>query len=178
MHSIAAAWLVLVLPLLLTPAWAETLEGHVIHVADGDTITVLDAKHQQLRVRLDGIDARNGGRRSPSGQPSTSLSLFGGRSSPSSGTKKDRYGRLVGNVCVKGMDVGLEQLRAGLAWHYKRFEREQTPENRSRYAKAETMARAARAGLWQDKEALPPWEWRARQRASSTMNSLNAHRGR
>lgn len=92
--------------------------------------------------------------------------------------KNDRYGRLVGNVCVKGMDVGLEQLRAGLAWHYKRFEREQTPENRSRYAKAETMARAARAGLWQDKEALPPWEWRARQRASSTMNSLNAHRGR
>jgi endonuclease YncB( thermonuclease family) len=40
--------------------------------------------------------------------------------------KKDRYGRLVGSVYLKGRDVGLEQVRAGLAWHYKLYENEQS----------------------------------------------------
>ncbi len=163
--------------LAATAAWAETLQGHVIHVADGDTITVLNGK-EQLRVRIGGIDAPE--RRQAFSKRSTeNLSKLVRRQLVTvEWYKKDRYGRLVGTVYVKGVDVGLEQIRAGLAWHYKRYEREQTPEDRVRYAKAETMARAARAGLWQDKEALPPWEWRARQRASSTMNSLNAQRGR
>ena len=48
-------WLA-VLIFALNTAWAETLEGHVIHVADGDTITVLNGK-EQLRIRIAGIDA-------------------------------------------------------------------------------------------------------------------------
>jgi hypothetical protein len=47
--------------------------------------------------------------------------------------KKDRYGRLVGTVYLKGVDVGLEQVRAGLAWHYKRYANEQTSEQRTAY---------------------------------------------
>ncbi|GAB2587515.1 hypothetical protein GCM10027034_19860 [Ramlibacter solisilvae] len=38
-------------------AWAETLNSIVIAVADGDTITVLDAQRIQHKVRLAGIDA-------------------------------------------------------------------------------------------------------------------------
>jgi len=37
-------------------AWAEVLEGRVVSVADGDTLTLLDASHQQHRIRLAGID--------------------------------------------------------------------------------------------------------------------------
>jgi hypothetical protein len=40
MLSIAACAAALVF-LFVSPAWAETFEGHVIYVADGDTITVL-----------------------------------------------------------------------------------------------------------------------------------------
>ena len=36
---------------------AETLTGYVVSVADGDTITVLDADRQQHKIRLGGIDA-------------------------------------------------------------------------------------------------------------------------
>jgi hypothetical protein len=43
-----------------------------------------------------------------------------------------------------------------------RFENEQTPEERGRYAFAEDEARARRAGLWQDKQPVPPWEWRSK----------------
>ena len=38
-------------------ASAETLTGTVVGVADGDTITVLDANREQHKIRLGGIDA-------------------------------------------------------------------------------------------------------------------------
>ncbi len=34
--------------------------------------------------------------------------------------KRDRYGRIVGKVLVNGVDVCLEQVKAGFAWHYKK----------------------------------------------------------
>jgi endonuclease YncB( thermonuclease family) len=55
MNRIAVSALALVFA-LHGPAWADTFEGHVIHVADGDTITVLNGK-EQIRVRIGGIDA-------------------------------------------------------------------------------------------------------------------------
>ncbi len=32
--------------------------------------------------------------------------------------KRDRYGRIVGKVLLDGIDVCLEQVKAGFAWHY------------------------------------------------------------
>ena len=43
--------------LLVSIAHADTLTGRVVGVADGDTITVLDADRQQHKIRLGGIDA-------------------------------------------------------------------------------------------------------------------------
>jgi len=43
--------------LLAAPAFADTLTGKVIRIADGDTITVLDHTNTQHRIRLQGIDA-------------------------------------------------------------------------------------------------------------------------
>ena len=54
--------------------------------------------------------------------------------------KTDRYGREVGKVLVDGVDANLEQLKRGLAWHYKTYEREQSPEDRRNYAAAEKNA--------------------------------------
>ena len=45
------------LALWVLSAWAETFEGRVVSVADGDTITLLDSNRQQHRIRLAGIDA-------------------------------------------------------------------------------------------------------------------------
>jgi endonuclease YncB( thermonuclease family) len=61
---------------------------------------------------------------------------------------------------VDGKDVALAQVQAGLAWHYKRFEKEQTPSERVTYARAEEEARASRIGLWQSNQPLQPWEFR------------------
>jgi endonuclease YncB( thermonuclease family) len=41
----------------MAAAYAETVTGRVVGVADGDTITVLDADKVQHKIRLAGIDA-------------------------------------------------------------------------------------------------------------------------
>jgi len=38
-------------------ALADNLQGRVVAIADGDTITLLDAQNQQHKIRLAGIDA-------------------------------------------------------------------------------------------------------------------------
>jgi endonuclease YncB( thermonuclease family) len=58
------------------------------------------------------------------------------------------------------LNAGLAQVTVGLAWHYKKYQHKQSAEDRQRYAFAEQEARARKAGLWQGKNPVPPWEWR------------------
>ncbi|MDO1476857.1 nuclease [Comamonas thiooxydans] len=139
---------------------SETLAGTVVGLADGDTVTVLDASRTQYRIRLAGIDAPE------------KKQDFGGRSRQSLSelvfqkpvrieyTKTDRYGRIVGKVMVNNIDASLEQLKRGMAWHYKAYEREQSLVDRALYAQSETDAQRAGRGLWQDPSPIPPWEFR------------------
>ena len=61
---------------------------------------------------------------------------------------------------LNGIDVNLEQVNAGLAWHYKKYEKEQLAIDRFTYANSETSAKAARRGLWADENPVSPWLWR------------------
>jgi len=155
-------------PRTITPSQAatttRTLEGKVVGVADGDTITVLGAGNRQTRVRLQGIDAPES--RQAFGQVSKrNLSdLIFGRQVVVEYEKTDRYGRTLGKVLAGGRDVNVEQIRAGLAWHYKHYQDEQTPDDRRIYADAEAEARLAKHGLWADPDPIPPWDFRRGKR--------------
>jgi len=74
--------------------------------------------------------------------------------------KRDRYGRIVGKVLLDGIDVYLEQVKTEFAWHYKKYQHEQSPEDRQLYADAENKARDDRLGLWRENNPIPPWEHR------------------
>ncbi len=140
-------------------ASADTLTGKVVKVADGDTITVLD-NNTQHKIRLQGIDAPE--RKQPFGNASRKhlASLVAGKTVTVKWAKRDRYSRIVGFVLVDGHDVNLAQVKAGMAWFYRYYQRELSSEDRRRYATAENQARTDRLGLWQDKNPMPPWEWR------------------
>lgn len=75
--------------------------------------------------------------------------------------KQDRYKRTLGKIVLDGRDVNLAMVAAGLAWHYKKYEREQSAADRLLYDGAEKDARLAGRGLWKDAWHVPPWEWRA-----------------
>ncbi len=70
------------------------------------------------------------------------------------GRERDRYDRIVGRVYVDSRDIGLDLLKAGLAWHFVRYN------NEPAYANAESEARRRGRGLWADSHPVPPWEWR------------------
>jgi endonuclease YncB( thermonuclease family) len=141
-------------------AFAETLHGRVVSVADGDTVTVLDASNKQWKIRLAGIDAPE--KKQPFGMKSKqNLSdLVFNKTVQVEYTKRDKYGRTIGKIVLDGADVNVEQIKAGLAWHYKAYQREQTPADRAFYAEAEITARAGKVGLWSEGEAMAPWDFR------------------
>jgi len=143
---------------------ASILQGQVVHVADGDTITVLDATNTQHKIRLQGIDAPE--KAQAFGQKSKqSLSqLVHSKQVTVEFQKKDKYDRSVGKVVLNGTDVCLEQIKLGMAWHYKHYESEQPKEDRETYAQAEIAARTNAIGLWKDKQTIPPWEFRRQQK--------------
>lgn len=143
------------------------LYGRVVKIADGDTITVVDADNVEFRVRLMGIDAPE--RKQAYSQISREnlANLIFGKSVTVQYEKLDRYGRIVGKVKLDGNDECLEQIKAGLAWHYKQFEKEQSADDRLAYAKAENEARSNRRGLWQDSDPTPPWAFRHSNRDSN-----------
>lgn len=94
--------------LLTLASEADTLTGRVVGVADGDTVTVLDASKVQHKVRLSGIYAPE--KSQPYGQRSKAhLSdlVFDQRVEVDS-SKTDRYGRLVGKIVVQGRDANLQ----------------------------------------------------------------------
>ena len=124
------------------------IAGRVIRVADGDTITVLDATNVQHKIRLQGIDAPEKKQAFGNASRKHHSSHVTGKNVSVKYTKRDKYGRILGTIFADGKDVNLEMLKAGLAWHYKRFD--STPA----YAQAESAARAARLGLWQDKSTI------------------------
>ena len=152
----------------LSAGWAnaETLAGKVVGVADGDTITVLDAAHEQHKIRLAGIDAPE--KAQPFGQRAKAQmsDMVFGKPVAVEWSKRDRYQRIIGKVLVADRDAGLALVSAGLAWHYKQYQKEQTIDDQVRYAAAEDAARARHAGLWADPNPVPPWEWRAAKRQS------------
>jgi endonuclease YncB( thermonuclease family) len=143
---------------------AQTISGRVVSIADGDTLTVLDERLVQHKVRLAEVDAPEIGHgiKKP-GQPFGEASRQSlakwcfGRQASVEVMDTDRYGRTVGQVSCQGADINLEQVKVGLAWAYQQYAR------RPEIFQAERQARSDRLGLWAE-HATPPWEWRKNTR--------------
>jgi endonuclease YncB( thermonuclease family) len=132
---------------------ADTFEGKVVRVADGDTLTVL-VNHNQIKVRLVEIDAPERKQAFGSRSRQSLSDLCGSKTATVEWTEKDRYGRVLGRVTCAGVDANAEQVRRGMAWVFDRYVKDRTL-----YA-LQGEAKAARRGLWAEKSPVPPWEWR------------------
>lgn len=136
------------------------IEGKVINVHDGDTVTVLDANGKKFHIRLQGIDAPELKQETGAESQKNLERMVMGKQVTIVWTKVDKYRRTVGTIMLDGKDMNIEQVRAGLAWHFKKYEDEQEPKDRVTYAKAEADARAAKSGLWQNPNPTPPGDYR------------------
>ena len=154
-------WYILVLLMVTLSVSAENLTGKVVRVSDGDTFVLLVDGNKQVRVRLHGIDAPE----MSGGQPYCRQSRQALADMIASQTvtvrvhNYDRYKRAVGVVInEKGVDVNLQMIKTGMAWHYSYFD--DTPA----YSRAEKEARNAKKGLWKDNNPINPYQWRKRNK--------------
>ena len=152
------------LPGLLLALWmgaplAGDLRGRVVGVADGDTLTVLDASQGFSKIRLHQIDAPE--KQQDFGQRAKqSLSeLVYGKQVRVEVADTDKYGRTVGKVWIGGLAANLEQVKRGMAWVYEKYATEPA------YFAAERTARNGRVGLWSQPNPTPPWVYRHPERA-------------
>lgn len=169
---------VLLLVLLQAAAHAMPLilQGRIVRVMDGDTVTLLD-EHQTLhKIRLAGIDAPESAM--PYGHQATMylVALVFGKAVEAVTYKQDRYGRTVATLMLGAQDINLAMLQAGLAWHYKHYAKEQPAVQAMAYAQAEELARSKNLALWQDRDPNAPWDWRKSRRARHLkLSGVNMH---
>ena len=139
---------------------AEILNGTVVGVSDGDTITVIDKSNNEHKVRLMGIDAPEKSQ-TFGNEAKKTLSNYIYKKEVSVEYKKyDKYKRIVGKVTLDGQDICLQMIREGMAWHFVQYEIEQSKTDRELYREAEAKAREVNIGLWVEKQAVSPWIFR------------------
>lgn len=131
------------------PTWTV----RVVH--DGDTVTCHDTDGRAHRIRLVGIDAPE-------------LEQAHGRAARGALARKvadrrvavasrgfDKHGRLLATLWIDDRDVNREMVEEGHAWVFGGLAPD--PE----LVAAESRARGARRGLWEDGGAQEPAAWRA-----------------
>jgi endonuclease YncB( thermonuclease family) len=172
------------LPVLATDGRAAkvnfTIEGTLVEVEDGDTLTLRGVGGGRFHIRLSDLDApevahasnpyreRRNCRNAPAraggqadGEAARAALL---RRAPRKAAARaecytiDRYGRPVCHVFVGATNLNLAQLRDGWAMLLSKREWIRDPAS----AAAEQQARAARRGIWAGDHRQTPDSWRAR----------------
>jgi len=138
---------------------AYELSGKVVKIADGDTLTIVDARGGKHKIRLYGIDTPEYDQPHYRAAKNALSKLVANKMVGIDVKDTDTYGRTVGVVFIDGRSVNLEMVRRGHAWWYKRYaELSQT------LREAEAHARAYELGLWAEPDPIAPWVWRRQRR--------------
>jgi len=132
----------------------KTIEGKVIRISDGDTFSLIFDNGFDVKVRLNGIDSPERKQAFSKKAKQALSALIFDKVVTVAYKKKDRYGRVLGEVYVDGINVNHEMVRRGMAWHFTRYSDDKD------LARLEQEARKNKVGLWSDPNAVAPWEFR------------------
>jgi len=141
----------------------KTFVAKVIRILDGDTMEIL-YQNTPVKVRLAHIDCPEKRGSQPFGNNAKKAlsDLCFGQNVTVYGEKYDRNKRLIAVVVnTKKQVINQEMIKQGMAWHFKRYSKDET------YANLELTARKNKVGLWQDKNPIAPWEWRKPKKNSA-----------
>ncbi|MCP1634118.1 thermonuclease family protein [Kerstersia gyiorum] len=153
-------------PALPQGQYRYDLQGQVVHVADGDTLTLRPAGEPQRRIRLANIDAPEAGDGAARpGQPHGVAArreldrLVAGRNLKLRCYEEDQYGRDVCDVMLGENDsANRRMVAAGYAWANQQGKGKHL---RDRHVLVlEQQAQRDGLGIWADSGAIRPWVWR------------------
>jgi micrococcal nuclease len=139
----------------------------VIHIKDGDTVTV-DMDRSEIVIRLDSIDCPEDGQHWGDIAKYGLIKLIGGKMVHLEIHGRDGYGRTLATIYVRHasgevwINVNEWMVMHGHAWVMRKFF-DHLPEDRKyRLNHREALARSRKTGLWSTPNPTPPWDWRKR----------------
>jgi len=148
--------IILILLFLLLPLLCTAQEVKVVSITDGDTVKVLTADRQQIKVRLAEIDTPE--RKQPYGKKAKQVlsDLVFGKVVDLRPVTVDRYGRTVAHLFIGSLNVNKEMVRTGHAWVYRRYMKDKSLIDDEQYARSHKL------GLWSlpADQRVEPWKWR------------------
>lgn len=139
---------------------AHAFNAKVVKVSDGDTLLVRNAKGDEVKIRLYGIDCPESSQAYGSQAKRFTAGLVLHKTVMVQKIETDQYGRMVAVIMLRGEDTSLNEnlVKSGYAWYYpnycKRFAFCQT------LKKYESEAKKQKLGLWRDDNPTPPWDFR------------------
>jgi endonuclease YncB( thermonuclease family) len=142
------------------------LNGIVVRITDGDTLTLLTDQQDQITVRLTEIDTPESGQAwGTSSKEALSALVFSQRVRVVD-NGQDQYGRTLGRIYKGDLDVSAEMIRSGSAWAYRAYLTDQS------FLVIEEEARTARRGLWSMpyNQIIAPWDYRRGVRTPAALN--------
>ncbi|WP_294204113.1 thermonuclease family protein [Chryseobacterium sp. sg2396] len=141
--------------LAVSTSLLSQVKGKVIKIKDGDTIVVLLGDNTEQTLRLAEVDCPESGQAfGKNAKQFTSGQVFG-KTVIFYKVGKDRYGRGVAGVFYDGDKyLSREIVKAGFGWWY--FKASKNTE----LQKLQDEAKEKKLGLWADKTAMSPWDFR------------------
>ena len=135
------------------------LTGKVVKIVDGDTYDIL-LNGNQTRIRMYGIDAPERGMDYYKISKEYLGHLCENKVIRIIKISTDKYGRIIAKSFLPdGREIGAEMIKAGLAWHFKKYSNDEDLSN------FEIEAREKRMGIWSLNNPIPPWEYRRLKRS-------------
>lgn len=165
--------LVATLVLALVPAWAlaapaqaesQSWSGRVLVVIDGDSL-IVRRQGKRVKVRLAQVDCPEP--QQPFGREAKRFTTRAalGKTVVVENAVVDPYykKRMRASVILPdGRDLGLELVKEGLAWNYRRYS------TNPLLPDLEKDARRQKLGLWSQPNPTPPWQWRKQRKRKDT----------
>jgi len=137
----------------------ETVQGKVTRIIDGDSILVTDDKSIEYEVQLEGIDAPELKQEFGAESMDGLAKMLKEKTVRLTWKSKDNFERLLAQVYDGDKHINMEMIKSGMAWHFKRYNKDEE------LAKAETEAKELKKGLWAKESPLAPWDYRKENKA-------------
>jgi endonuclease YncB( thermonuclease family) len=135
--------------------------ANVAGITDGDTIDARTPAGLTYSIRLEGIDAPEHDQAFGSQSTANLTALASGKRVTLECENESSYGRLICKIVLpNGEDADLDQVKAGMEWHYKQYQDGQSPADRAAYSAAECGAMKAKIGLWSQPNPEQPQDFR------------------
>ena len=148
--------ILILLILFLFTSCSTASKSKVIHISDGDTITVMNDGKKE-KIRLYGIDTPVMKQSFGKEAKAFTESMVSGKTVNVEAITTDRYGRTVGIVHVDGNSLSEEIVKSGYAWVYDRYCKKDIC---NKWQQLEEAARQSKTGLWSQDDPVEPWVYR------------------